>query len=320
MEQLISRLRYFPVSLFTATMGLIGLALVAQHGARTWSFPVWIGQILLGVATVVFAVATALYLTKTLRHKDALVAELKHPVMISFFPAFSISLLLLAAAFLDIHSMASRTLWAAGVVFQSVLTLWVVSSWIGDNRYKIEHVNPSWFLPAIGNVLIPIAGMRLYPAEVSWFFFSIGIVLWLVLLTIVFYRMVFYPALSSRLVPTICILMAPPAAAFLGYINLVGGVDPFAHVLYYTALFMALLVVLQYQLFLQLRFTSSWWALAFPLAVVTLATMRFYELLHWPFSKELAAVLCVLLVAVILLLIVLTLRAAIRNELLVPED
>lgn len=48
---------------------------------------------------------------------------------------------------------------------------------------------PAWFIPVVGNIIVPLAGVRFAPAEVSWFFFSIGLVFWIVLLAIVMYRL-----------------------------------------------------------------------------------------------------------------------------------
>ncbi|MEM0513912.1 hypothetical protein WCN91_00405 [Pseudoalteromonas sp. YIC-827] len=44
------------------------------------------------------------------------------------------------------------------------------------NHYRLEHANPSWFIPVVGNIIAPITGAKLGYIEVSWFFFSVGIV------------------------------------------------------------------------------------------------------------------------------------------------
>lgn len=317
MQRLISRLQYLPISVFTATMGLVSLALVAQRSARIWGLPSWHGQVCLIIAAAVLGLFTALYLAKALRYQALAAAELKHSQTLFFFAAFPLSLFLLAVAFLDTHSETSRTLWVAGVVLQSVLILLMG---MRPMAFQIQDLNPSWFIPVIGNLLVPIAGVRHYSPEISWFFFSVGIVSWFVLLVLITFRFIFHSPLPPRLAPMRSILIAPPAAAFLGYLSLVGGVDPFARVMYYVALFAALLVVLQYRSWIGLRFAPSWWQFSFPVAIVTLATMRLYELSHWSFLKGLAAVLYSLLVATVAMLTVLTLHATVRNKVLVPES
>jgi tellurite resistance protein len=85
--------------------------------------------------------------------------------------------------------------------------------------------------------------VHLAPVEISWFFFSIGVVFWIVLLAVVMYRLFFHAPLALRLTPTLFILLAPPSVGFVAWSGLVGGLDAFGRVLYYTALFLALLLV-----------------------------------------------------------------------------
>ena len=76
-------------------------------------------------------------------------------------------------------------------------------------------------------------------------FFSIGLVFWMILFTVVMYRLFFHAPLALRLTPTLFILLAPPSVGFIAYSNLVGGPDAFGHILYHTALFLALLLAKQ---------------------------------------------------------------------------
>lgn len=154
-----------------------------------------------------------------------------------------------------------------------MLTLAIFSSWIHHTHYEIHHANPAWFIPVVGNILVPIAGVRLASPELSWFFFSIGLVFWIVLLTIVLYRLFFHEPLPARLTPTLFILLAPPSVGFIAYLQLIGSLDAFARILYYTALFLSLLLASNALRFLRIPFFISAWAYSFPLAALTIATL-----------------------------------------------
>ena len=145
-------------------------------------------------------------------------------------------------------------------------------------HFEIHHLNPAWFIPVVGNVLVPIAGAQLGFVELSWFFFSVGILFWLILLVIIMYRTLFHSPLAERLMPTFFILIAPPAVGFLAYVQLSGGIDAFARVLFYSGLFLTLLLTVQVGRFLRLEFFLSWWAYSFPLAAMTTATFIMYQL------------------------------------------
>ena len=73
------------------------------------------------------------------------------------------------------HSVA-HGFWIVGVTVHLVFTLYVMSVWIHHEGLEVHHINPAWFIPVVGNVLVPIAGTHLGYTETSWFFFSIGIV------------------------------------------------------------------------------------------------------------------------------------------------
>ena len=55
------------------------------------------------------------------------------------------------------------------------------------------------------------------------------------------YRM--FHAANPNLLPTMFIMIAPPAVGFISYLNLVPDLDNFARVLYYSALFLTLLLL-----------------------------------------------------------------------------
>jgi tellurite resistance protein len=172
----------------------------------------------------------------------------------------------------------------------------------------------------VGNILVPIAGVAHAPAEVSWFFFSVGLVFWPPLLTIILYRVIFHGSLPERLMPTLFILIAPPAVGFLSYLKLTGGeVDAFAHVLYHTALFFTLLLFAQLRWFTRLKFFLSWWAYSFPLAAITVATLAMFEHTGGVVFLRLAGILLGIATVVIAGLLARTALAVARREICVEE-
>jgi tellurite resistance protein len=145
------------------------------------------------------------------------------------------------------------------------------------DTFKITHVNPSWFIPAVGNILIPLAGVVHGPKDLSWFFFSVGLFFWMVLLVIVFYRIIFHEPLAERLLPTLFILIAPPAIGFISSFKLSGCINEFGKELYFFSLFMAILLFSQFRIFKKAKFYLSSWAYAFPLAAISNASFVMYR-------------------------------------------
>jgi tellurite resistance protein len=169
-------------------------------------------------------------------------------------------------------------------------------------------------------VLVPVAGTAHGYYEISWFFFSIGIIFWLVLFTIIIYRVLFHNPLPDRLMPTFFILIAPPAVGFISYVKLNGGIDNFAHVLYYSGLFLTLLLFTMVLRFSRLQFFLSWWAYSFPLAAITIATLLMYEKTANPGFAALGWVLLTLLTLVVTFLFYRTMRAVGGKKICMPEE
>lgn len=315
-----SRLANLPISWFATVMGLSGLTIAWEKAEALFQPGFSVSPLLLALTAALFISLLFIYGLKLLRFRAAVVKELHHPIKLSFFPTISISLILLSIATLHSAHSLSLVLWMVGTALHLLFTLYVMSAWINHEHFQIQHMNPAWFIPVVGNILVPIAGVAHGYGEISWFFFSIGLVFWLVLMTIIFYRVFFHPPLPGKLVPTFFILIAPPAVGFISYMRLTGELDSVARILYYFGLFLTLLLFAQVYRFARLKFFLSWWAYSFPLAAITIASMVMYQKLGSLFFQSLAQALLTVLTTVIVLLIGRTALAIIRREICIEED
>ncbi|MFD2114043.1 SLAC1 anion channel family protein [Thiorhodococcus fuscus] len=314
-----SRIQFFPISFFAMVMGLTGLTIGWEKAQHILDLDLGITPWLVGFSSTLFLVLAFLYATKLALHRAFVVKELRHPVKLNFFPAISISLLLLAIAFLPLAPSVSRVLWTAGASLHLLFTLYVVSVWIHHDHFQVHHMNPAWFIPAVGNVLVPVAGVPLGHPEVSWFFFSVGMLFWLILMTIIFYRVLFHQPIEERLMPTLFILIAPPAVGFIAYLRLVQDLDGFGHALYYSALFLTLLLFTQAPRFLRLGFFLSWWAYSFPLAAFSIANMLMFDQTGSAFFRYLGIGMLTMLTGIVAVLLVNTLKAVTKRKICSPD-
>lgn len=266
------RLAHVPITFFAAVLGLAGTAVAWQLAADLVTLPP-VGAVLAWAALAAYAVLAAAYLTKSVRHPAAVRAEWRHPVKLAFAPLASVSLLLLALTVVSETPTLSAVLWWTGAAAQLALTVGIVGAWTGG-RFRLEHVHPGWFIPAVGNLVAPLAGVAHAPRELSWLFFAVGLVYWLALLPMVLLRLATGGPLPARLMPTLAILVAPPAVGYLSYLRLGGQADdPFARVLLGVAVFQALLVVSRLPVLLRMPYAVSWWAYTFPLAALSSALL-----------------------------------------------
>ena len=265
-----------PLPLFASVMGTCGLGLVWHVVEHRWQLQPVVSTSLTVLAAGLLVVLLASYGFKTLRYRDKVMKELRNPVRINFLPAISINLILLGILSRPWLEGISNALWMVGAALQLVLTITIVTIWLNSERPP-NSLNPAWFIPAVGNILIPVASVPAGYLITGWFFFSVGLFYWIILGTIVFYRLVIGDALEKPMRPTLAILMAPPAVAFLAWLQLGSGLGGVGMVLYFIALLNFLLLIPQVPGFLKLPFFPSWWAYTFPLAAFTVATFRFAD-------------------------------------------
>jgi tellurite resistance protein len=312
-------LQFFPVSFFAMVMGMVGLTIAWEKASELYQINSVIHHTLLIQSMVAFTILLVIYGIKSVLYREAVSQEWSNPVKINFLPAISISMLLFSVALLPIDQTASRISWIAGSALHLVISMYVINSWLNHGQFEISHITPAWFIPALGNVIVPLAGVPLGYLDISWFFFSIGMMFWLVLLAIVFNRVIFHQRLPQRLLPTLFILIAPPAVGFLSYMKLTGNLDAFAYILYKFALFLGLLLLSQLPRFARLPFYLSWWAYSFPLAALSIASMVMADISGNKFYGYIGLGLLYILSALVLVLFLKTLRAVLDGTICAPE-
>ncbi len=311
-------LQHVPVPLFAIVMGLGGLGLAWRSASDVFAVPTFIGEAMLLVAAGVFVAVTGLYAAKAIRFPAAAVGEFRHPVAVNFFPTITISLLVLAAAALPYNRTISAALWVAGAAGHLALALAILNRWITHN-VEILHASPAWFIPIVGTILVPLAGVPLGHADISWFFFSVGLVFWLVLFPVVLNRIVFHDQMPRQFLPTLFILIAPPAIGFTAYLQLNGGdVDSVARTLFAVALFLAMVLATMARLFLSLSFAVGWWAFTFPSAALAGAALHCHQALATTTTAVIAGIVLAAATMIIAVVAVRTLQALLGGRLIAP--
>lgn len=266
------RVENFPIGAFAVVMGLAGSAVAWLKATALWAVPALVGHSLAIVALAAFAVIAGAYAVKTIRFRDAVIAEWSHPVKSAFTATIPVSLMVTSVGFLEWAPGLASALWWTGAALQAGVTLWVLRTWIADARIETVHVHPAWFIPAVGNLIAPVAGSVLAPAVVNWYFFGIGVVYWLGLLPIVLTRLFTVGTLPPRLAPTLAILIAPPAVGALAWVRLGGSFDdPVVKILLGVSVFQLFLLGVQATALRRTPFAIGAWAYSFPLAALTSA-------------------------------------------------
>ena len=305
-------IRHLPVNLFASAMSVSGLALAWRLGAGTFGLPAAAGDALGALAVAVFLLLAAAYATKAIRHPDAVAAEFNHPVTGNFFGTISISLLLLGPVVMPWSAPIGQAVWTVGVLAAFGIVFAAVTRLFRGDRPP-ELALPAWLVAGVGALDIPVTGAAMpmpWAEEVNLAAAGIGAVLAVVMLAAIFARLVFHAPLPPAMRPSQMILVAPFALGFLAYVNLTGGVDRFASLLFYAGLFF--FAVASVKVFRDpAPFGPGWWAIGFPIAALANAALR-YAAAHpsMPLTLVAGALLALLTAVVAVLAVRTTLFAA----------
>lgn len=315
-----SRLRHFPITLLPSVMGLSGLAIVFLKFQHFYEVDLPLGQYVLYGTSVWFAFVMAVYGLKLVKYPGEVKKDFLHPIRINFFAAISICFLLLAIGYMESGRPGlAKVLWLIGTPLHLLILLVILYGWF-HKPHQIAAFNPAWFIPVVGPILVPVVGVHFAHPEISWFFFAVGLVYWIVLLCIFMNRIFFHDPMPDKLVPTLFILIAPPAVGFIAYMKLTGSFDPFARVLFYFGLFTALMLLTMVDRFRRVPYFVSWWGYTFPLDAFTISLYLMYGVSHLVLFKQAALVMTVVTTVTIVVVLVKTLMVAARHGICVPED
>ncbi|MEC9492512.1 SLAC1 anion channel family protein [Flexistipes sp.] len=315
-----SRLGNFPINFLAVLLGLMGYSLALQKSEHIFDFGFPLYKPFLYFTILLFVFFLVVYAIKCLKYPEEVKNEFNHPIKINFYPILAKLFLILAIIYYPLNTGLSKYFWFVGALLQIISSVVIMYIWIRHTKFEFHHLNPAWFIPIVGNVLVPIAGSQHGFIEISWFFFSIGLVMWIALFIIVFNRIIFHNPLPDKLIPTFFILYAPPAIAFIAYVNITGALDGFARVLYYISFFLVIVVFTQVKVYSKIKFYISWWAYTFPTVAFTVATILMYHKTHIFFFNVLAIIMLLILTLIIIYVSYRTVKAVRRKEICIQEE
>ncbi|UTJ05247.1 SLAC1 anion channel family protein [Arcobacter roscoffensis] len=313
-----NRLQFFPIMMFATVMGLMGLSMVFIKLNVSFDFPYEIGFYLGLFTSGLFLLIVLTYFFKIVLYVKEVKHELSHPIRVNFFAASSISTLLLSMFFRHIDMYIANILFFVGALVHIFFTFYTIKFWI-NNNLEIAHSNPAWFIPIVGNLIVPIAGVGFIDKSILYFYYSIGIFFWIILFSIILNRIIFHKQFAAKFMPTLFILIAPPAIGFISYIKLTASLDFFAHILYSLGLFFTILVFVMYKNYMNIKFFISWWAFTFPMAAISLATILMYELTNVVFYEYLSYIFTLITTSIVVLVAVQTVVHMRKKEICIME-
>lgn len=349
-------LKFLMPGWFSVVMGLAGLAL-AWHSAEAalGSSATGVALVFGVVAVLVFVALLGLSVLRASRFPAALAEDLRHPVRHAFVAALPVATLLLVTlgvALAGPHPVLDALWWLAALG-QLWATVWVLKRWLvatpvppapqsstpaalqgliqGASLSPVKPaapapsapafwptVTPVLFIPVVGNVVAPLAGLALGHSVWAMAQWGVGLLLWPVVLGLLLVRRAVQGPLPDRLLPTWFITVAPPSVIGLVAVQLHAPLAVVA-ACWGMALFFLLWVASIAQQAVNQPFSLTFWAVSFPLAAFTTLTLRLAALAESGGLQMAGTLLLALTSLVVFGLCLGTVRGLRDGSLLAPE-
>lgn len=297
--------RAFAPGWFAAVMGSGVLALTTHGLAQRWPLLELPALALHWFNSLLFLVLAVPWLTRWLRFRSAAMQTMRHPLQANFYPTFSIALLVLAAQWLTFTPFVAvaMVLWWLGVILHFTFSFAVLYIMFSGEHVAAEHVTPAQFIPAVGLVVMPLAGgpllahlegvLREWVLTINAIGLGAGGMMYLGLLGLTLHRKYLHKPALGILTPTVWIHLAPLGVIPVSLMNLVEQLPyPAAREMVAVLmllfwgfgvwwLVMASLLTLSARAAGQLPFALSWWGFTFPLGAFVAESLRLSKLLGW---------------------------------------
>jgi len=301
-----------PIRFAPAVMSLFGLALawraLSDLGGWESGFGrlISIGALLLGLVTFGSIVLHQF-------QKGALRETFENPQLRVLPACLTVGLMLLSALLAPhMPRLANAMIWIAALG-HFLLLAWLINGWFLGSL-ALEIISPVWFIPVVGNIVVPVGAIASGEVMLAWFGFSVGIVLWLMLLPIVFFRLIHGKPMPDELESTQMVLVAPPAIGSVSWSLLAGdqAVVP-GVVLLSVAFFLMLTMVPMVLRVISRPFVPANWAFGFPLAALSTGLATYSILLERDILMGVGLVILLLVSALILWALIGSARVLVKS-------
>ncbi len=310
----------FTPSWFASVMWTWILAVVTLFYSKYFPILGTVSKYLFYFNVILFCVLLIPWILRWIFFTEDAKKDLYHPIVSNFYPTLSVWMLVLAADFVVIWNniIMWKILWLIWAILTLLFGLLIPYIAFTNEEIKIDHINPWWFIPPVGLIVIPIAWSVLLPhfawllkefvIFLNFIWWWAGFFLYLALSAICMYRFILHKPLPNILAPTIWINLWPIWAWIVSLINLVKHIDfitlkepfyVFWLIFWWFGIWwviMAIMMTLHYIKNLKLPYAMSWWAFTFPLGAYVAATHLISITFNLKFVDYIGFILYILLV------------------------
>ncbi|MDO4905492.1 MAG: dicarboxylate transporter/tellurite-resistance protein TehA [Lautropia sp.] len=305
-----------PISYFGMALGSTAWGLSWRFGASAGLAPVWLGEVMLAVVGVVWLSLMIGFVIKLLGYRQELLADLHDPVRCCFLSMVPITTILTGMSLLPYLYGLGLTMIVLGTLGQLSFAMYR-SGGLWRGGHSMEATTPVIYLPTVGAGFVSaMACKAIGLPDYGMLFFGAGMLSWFGLEAAILLRLRIEQPLPPPMRGVLGITVAPSFVAGSAYLEINGGhVDAFALMVLGYGILHTLFSIRLLPWLTEGGFSMSLWGYSFAMAAMTGCGLRLVAL-HPPL-QGLGWVLAAFGSAVMLLLVMFTVRLALQGRFLV---
>jgi tellurite resistance protein TehA-like permease len=283
-----------PLNTFAIALGVAGVAETWSAASAVVELPTAVPQIFWGLAAVALIWLITAHSVRGIRTKSPLREQLRHPAQGPLAAIVPVIGMLLGGDLVAWSPVAGTVLVLVSLTAASVFAGWLVSTWTAGH-VELGALHGGYLLPTVaGGFVAAGAADAIGLRDLGWAAFGVASLFWVVMTTLLIARLISRPPLPDALVPTLTVVVAPPAVGGLALFALTDHVSTPLSLAF--AGLTAILAIAQIALiprYRRLAFTLGFWSFTFPVAAVVSYTITWLGVDGVPGAGVIAVVLAV---------------------------
>lgn len=299
--------RRMPPNAFGIAFGLAGLASMWRAMDQMIGEVGPLVPVLTVISTAVWVVLVVAYLAKISR-PGVLRADLDDPILGPFVSLMFVSGMVNGSLWYGLGIEAGRYLVLICAILALLFGGWITGHWL-VTPLQVQSLHPGYFLPTVAGGLVGATTLKSvgFP-DFALIGFGIGMICWVIMGSVVTYRLFVGPPLPGPLLPLLAIELAPPAVAGNAWTALVPGANPVQWALIGYTLLMAMVQVRLYPEYRKVPFAPTFWAFAFSYSAAATYALHWLKLDPFPGGQMVAWVIVLSVTAFIVWIAVRTIQ------------